>query len=246
MLCGRRTGRRRAILAVAVLVAVLAAISAAPDAGSAGETQAVPPSQDLAILARTHRVVSSLGRHPSRTGTIRSGRPITGSRTVLPVIARARRGATDWLRVRLPGRPNGLRGWITKRGTVATITPWHIVVSTSQRRLRVYRAARLIRTFKAIVGKPSTPTPHGKFFVEESVRMTPGSPGGPFALALSARSNALKQFEGGPGQIAIHGVENLGGVFGTASSHGCVRLRNHSIRWLVRRVGAGTPVTLIR
>ena len=44
--------------------------------------------------------------------------------------------------------------------------------------------------------------------------MLPGSAGAPFALALSARSNVLQEFEGGPGQIAIHGVANLGGTPG--------------------------------
>ena len=48
--------------------------------------------------------------------------------------------------------------------------------------------------------------------------MLPGAAGGPFALALSARSDVLKQFGGGPGQIAMHGVANLGGTPGTAVS----------------------------
>ena len=49
-------------------------------------------------------------------------------------------------------------------------------------------------------------------------------PGGPIALALSARSNVFAEFEGGPGQIGIHGRDNLGGTLGQAESHGCVRL----------------------
>jgi lipoprotein-anchoring transpeptidase ErfK/SrfK len=80
--------------------------------------------------------------------------------------------------------------------------------------------------------------------VEESVRMLAGAPGGPFALALSARSDVLQVFEGGPGQIAMHGVENLGGTLGTAVSHGCVRLSNRSIGWLVTRIPPGAPVTI--
>ncbi|HMJ97627.1 MAG TPA: L,D-transpeptidase [Thermoleophilaceae bacterium] len=117
-------------------------------------------------------------------------------------------------------------------------------MSTSARRLRVYRRGRAVQTFAAIVGKASTPTPHGHFFVEESIRMLPGSVGGPFALALSARSNVLQEFDGGPGQIAIHGVANLGGTPGTAVSHGCVRLDNRSIGWLAARIAPGTPVTI--
>jgi lipoprotein-anchoring transpeptidase ErfK/SrfK len=103
-----------------------------------------------------------------------------------------------------------------------------------------------VKSFRGIVGKPSTPTPHGKFFVEESVRMLPGSAGAPFALALSARSNVLQEFEGGPGQVAIHGVANIGGRLGTAVSHGCVRLANESTRWLAARIGPGVPVTIKR
>lgn len=76
--------------------------------------------------------------------------------------------------------------------------------------------------------------------------MPAGAPGGPFALALSARSNVLQEFAGGPGQIAIHGIENLGGPMGAAISHGCIRVRNRDSRWLALRLGSGTPVTIRR
>jgi lipoprotein-anchoring transpeptidase ErfK/SrfK len=144
----------------------------------------------------------------------------------------------------LPGRPNGSKGWIAQRGTVATTTSWHIVVRTASRQVLVYRYGRRVRAFGAVVGKPSTPTPHGRFFVEESVRLAPGSAGAPFALALSARSNVFQEFEGGPGQIAMHGVANLGGTPGTAVSHGCVRLANQNIRWLAARIAPGVPVDI--
>ncbi|MEA2192517.1 MAG: hypothetical protein QOI73_2638, partial [Solirubrobacteraceae bacterium] len=62
--------------------------------------------------------------------------------------------------------------------------------------------------------------------------------------ATSARSNVLQEFAGGPGQIGIHGVQNLGGTPGTAVSHGCVRLQNNSIRWLIGRIRPGVPVTI--
>ena len=110
--------------------------------------------------------------------------------------------------------------------------------------MRVYGEGRLVKVFPAVVGKPSTPTPTGDFFVEESLQMQAGEPGGPYALALSARSNVLQEFEGGPGQIAIHGRENLGGTLGTAASHGCIRLATASIDWLVSRVIPGTPVMI--
>jgi lipoprotein-anchoring transpeptidase ErfK/SrfK len=118
-------------------------------------------------------------------------------------------------------------------------------VELGRRRARVYRHGRLVKVFAAVVGKSSTPTPTGRFFVEETLRMYAGEPGGPFALALSARSNALQEFEGGPGQIAIHGRDALGGILGRAESHGCLRLATSSIDWLAARIGPGVPVRIV-
>ncbi|HTB50769.1 MAG TPA: L,D-transpeptidase, partial [Solirubrobacteraceae bacterium] len=172
-------------------------------------------------------------------------RPITGESTTLPVLSRSiAANGTRWLKVLLPGRPNGASGWIAEPGTHPAVTAWSIVVNLAARRLRVYSDGSLVKVFKAVVGKPSTPTPTGEFFVEESLQMQVGEPGGPFALALSARSNVLQEFEGGPGQIAIHGRDNLGGTLGTAASHGCVRLATASIDWLSTRIVPGTPVTI--
>jgi lipoprotein-anchoring transpeptidase ErfK/SrfK len=223
----------------------LAALAAAGAASVPAEAAAVRPTQELAALTAGHRVMAAPGVHSHRIAGLRAWRPITGGPTVLPVVNRATTpDGVRWLRVRIPGRPNGTKGWIRKRGTTSIVTSWQVVVSRSTRRVLVYRHGRLVRAFAAIVGKPSTPTPRGHFFVEESVRMLPGHPGGPFALALSARSNVLQEFEGGPGQIAIHGVENLGGTLGTAASHGCVRVSNRSVRWLASRISPGVPVTI--
>ena len=151
-----------------------------------------------------------------------------------------------WLHVMLPGRPNGSTGWIAQQGTRALETGWHVVVNLARRTVTVYRDGRVVRSFQAVVGKPSTPTPTGAYFVEETVRMARGEPGGPFALATSARSNVLQEFEGGPGQIALHGLDNLGGTPGNAESHGCIRMRTRSIDWLIARIEPGTPVTIDR
>jgi lipoprotein-anchoring transpeptidase ErfK/SrfK len=144
----------------------------------------------------------------------------------------------------LPGRPNGSAGWIRRDGTVMTTTGWRVLVLTPTRRVFVYNRGHLVRSFASIVGKPSTPTPRGRFFVEESILMPAGSAGAPFALALSARSNVLQEFAGGPGQIALHGLDNVGGQLGTAVSHGCVRLSDNAVTWLSQRVGPGVPVTI--
>jgi lipoprotein-anchoring transpeptidase ErfK/SrfK len=172
-------------------------------------------------------------------------RPITGEATVLPVLAHATgpRGAS-WLQVLLPGRPNSSTGWILRNAVFLSITKWQIVVTLSLRRVQVFWGGHLIATFSAVVGSPSTPTPTGHFFVEEDVLLYSWTAGAPYALALSARSNVYSEFEGGPGQIAMHGTANIGGDLGSAESHGCIRLDTTDITWLAPRIQPGTPVTI--
>ena len=205
----------------------------------------VPPASAIVLLTRPHQLLSAQGVPLETSRTVSARRPITGVRTALPLIGRAvTPDGVPLLHVLLPGRPNGSRGWIEQAGTTLATTTWRIVVRTASRQVLVYHHGRLERTFTAIVGKPSTPTPHGHFFVEESVRMPPGSSGAPYALALSAYSNVLQEFGGGPGQIAIHGVAHLTGRLGSAISHGCIRLDDQSIGWMVARIAPGVPVTI--
>jgi lipoprotein-anchoring transpeptidase ErfK/SrfK len=219
---------------------VLVALTSTGAASARGGAAAVRPTQELVALLRPHEARSKPAARSAPLGLVPATTPITEDRTVLPVLARDR----QWLRVRLPGRPNGHTGWISRHATARFVTDWHIVVDPSRRQVTVYRAGRPVRVFRAVVGKPSTPTPPGQFFVEESIALRAGDVGGPFALALSARSNVLQEFDGGPGQIALHGLTNVGGVLGSAVSHGCVRLNNDAMRWLVVRIGPGVPVTI--
>ena len=230
----------RAATAVAICLALPVPLLVRPAA--AAQAAGVRPTQEVVVLVHDHRAYAQPHRHLLKT--VVKFRPITGERTVLPVLGSRGAGKHRWLLVRLPGRPNGRIGWIRARHVRLRQTPWHIVVSTSTRRVSVYRAGRRMRSFRAIVGAAATPTPGGEYFVEETVAEPPSAPGAPFALALSARSPVLQEFEGGPGQIAIHGLANIGGTLGTAASHGCIRLGLAALRWLARRIDPGTPVTI--
>lgn len=231
---------------LALVTLVLCTATGAGAAGARSGTPAVVQQvQEVAALLRSHEAFSQPARGSRPLGLVQSRRPLTGERTVLPVLGRnTDAGGLQWLHVRLPGRPNGRLGWIRQRGTVASTTRWHVVVELSQRRVTVYRSGRPVRMVRAVVGKPSTPTPRGEFFVEEAIQLRAADVGAPFALALSSRSTVLQEFAGGPGQIALHGLSNVGGVLGSASSHGCVRLDNATMRWLVLRIGPGVPVTI--
>lgn len=215
---------------------------------------AVAPASRGAISGRARAVAVLYAPHTARAKPTRNSRlvqrvsmlrPLTGERTRLPVIGRHvdSHGKT-WLRVLLPGRPNGHSGWIVKRATANAPTPWRLVVRIRLRRVTVFRDEAAVRAFTAVVGAPSTPTPRGSFFVEEAIELPASAVGAPYALALSARSRVFQEFDGGPGQIALHGLMNVGGVLGTAASHGCVRLANDAMRWLVQRIGPGVPVTI--
>jgi lipoprotein-anchoring transpeptidase ErfK/SrfK len=226
-----------------IAVAVGCALSAPAGIAAAGPAAGQP----LVLVLSDHVARTAPSAQARRVETVDSRRPLTGTRTVLPVLGQATAGnGASWLRVRLPGRPNGHAGWISTNRTKRTVTPWQIAVDLSERRLTVYRGGRAKRRFRAVVGKPSTPTPRGTYFIEEALALSASASGGPYALATSARSNVLEEFEGGPGQIGIHGTDNLSGRPGTAVSHGCIRLRGRAITWMTRRIGAGVPLVIRR
>ncbi|HUR84730.1 MAG TPA: L,D-transpeptidase [Solirubrobacteraceae bacterium] len=237
---------RTAALAACCLLLVPAAAQAAQAPGApqiARQQQIVTLLEDKSVRVRpgAGEVLTSVS----------GARPITGARTTLPVFAEAQdAGGERWLLVRLPGRslkrsvsPRG--GWISAANTRSTRTVWHVLIDRDARQVRVYRRGLRLRSYRAIVGARSTPTPRGAYFVEESLRLPATAAGAPFALATSARSSVLQEFAGGPGQIALHGVDNLGGRLGTAVSHGCVRLSRAAITWLASHMRPGVPVTIV-
>jgi len=105
---------------------------------------------------------------------------------------------------------------------------------------------RLREAGMVVVGKTTTPTPKGHFFLEEKVRQASSSVLGPWALATSAFSTVLQEFGGSPGQVALHGRagELLNDPLGTAASHGCIRFENRVIRELASLLPNGTPIDI--
>jgi lipoprotein-anchoring transpeptidase ErfK/SrfK len=162
--------------------------------------------------------------------------------------ARDERGRR-WLQVKLPIRPTGTSGWIPADYAALRSTPYWIDVATARRVVTVFRAGRVARRFRAVVGAPGTPTPHGLFAVWER-NPQPDRDGfiGPWALPLTALSNVLERYGGGPGRVAIHGrgAASMRDPLGSARSHGCVRVDNADVLWLAHRIPAGTPVAIHR
>ncbi len=242
----------RARVGLVALVAVAGSLTVAvrADPALARGSSRIASRQEIVAVRQTRPVRNRPNVGAKQIAVLAAARPITGEGTVLPVIAQAiDRHGRAWLRVRLPGRvlrtaPPPSTGWIRASNTLISTTPWHIVVELSARRVLIYRAGRRLHSYPAIVGKPSTPTPTGQYFVEENVQLAANQVGAPFALATSDRSNVLQEFDGGPGQIAIHGLDNVGGQLGTAESHGCIRLADSAVAWIAARMGPGVPVTI--
>jgi lipoprotein-anchoring transpeptidase ErfK/SrfK len=158
----------------------------------------------------------------------------------LTLLVKQRRA--DWVQTYLPTRPDGSLGWVRMAAIRLVENPWAVVVRLRSHRLVVRRAARVVRTLPIAVGKPSTPTPTGHYFLTELLKQPdPGGAYGPYAFGTSDYSNVLLHFGTGDGQIGIHGTDQPW-VIGTSASHGCIRLYNRDIVWLSERLPLGTPV----
>ena len=238
----------------AMLVAVLLTAPSAAAARDCGEGRATATRVGEPAAATAWRAVLV-----TRTRVWRSV-PKPGARShrvVGPEDASAllvMRAATDrdgrcWLLVRLPSRPSNARGWVRADRVVLRPTRWRIVVSRRARTLTVYRGGDRRRRFRVVVGAPGTPTPDGLFSIVGVWSWNSADFLGSYILPLTAHSDVLQEFGGGDGRVGIHGRggASLLDPLGTARSHGCIRLSNRPIRWIVRRVGsAGLPGIPVR
>jgi lipoprotein-anchoring transpeptidase ErfK/SrfK len=153
----------------------------------------------------------------------------------------------DWLEVRLPTRPNGVVGWIRAADvTLGDVPVYRVFVELGAHRLTVYKGDAVVMQEPVGIGKGSTPTPVGAFYIDAMVKLrNPNTVWGPYQLSVSGFSNVLERFGGGPGQIAIHGTNTPQLIPGDVS-HGCVRMKNDALNKLVDMgVGIGTPVDIV-
>lgn len=147
-----------------------------------------------------------------------------------------------WLQVHLAQRPNGSTGWVKADAVTLHSLVYSLQASTEHNTLSLYKNGVLVKTYPAATGTGGTPTPHGSFYITELLQPTNGGYG-PFAFGLSAFSDVLSSFGGGPGQIGLHGTDDAASI-GHAASHGCIRLANPDITELAGLLPLGTPITI--
>jgi lipoprotein-anchoring transpeptidase ErfK/SrfK len=154
----------------------------------------------------------------------------------------------DWVKVSIPARPNGQEGWVRASDVNLSQHAFHAELVLSERLFTVWDDNTPIAQTNVVVGKDSTPTPLGTFYIAEKIPasvagVSPNGAYGPWILATSAYSEALDEFDGGLPVIAFHGT-NQPDLIGSAASNGCIRMPNDVVSELADTIPAGTPVTI--
>ena len=151
---------------------------------------------------------------------------------------------SQWVRVRLPQRPNGRTGWVLRSalgGFHGVRT--HLRVDRRTLMATLFRSGRRIWRSRVGIGRRGTPTPAGRFYVRELLRVRErGTIYGPYAFGTSAYS-VLSDWPNG-GVVGIHGT-NRPSLIPGRPSHGCVRVPNRAIRRLARLMPIGTPMRIV-
>lgn len=157
--------------------------------------------------------------------------------TWLPVVERS----AGWSRVLLPSRPNGSTGWLRTADLERKHSSYLVRVHAGSRSLELIYNDKPVGTWPVAVGQSDTPTPTGRTFVLGSITDSSQSYS-PVILPLGTHSQTLDTYGGGAGTVALHTWPDAS-VFGTAASHGCVRVPADALDRLTQ-VPLGTLVVI--
>jgi lipoprotein-anchoring transpeptidase ErfK/SrfK len=167
-----------------------------------------------------------------------------GAPLAVPLLATSDDGT--WGKVQVPWRTGDvLTGWVALTGVRRSKVSHRVVVDRARRRLQVWRGARLVASMQAGIGAANSPTPSGRYWVTERVRVPVGQRQsfGSFAFGLSGLQPRTPRGWRGKDQLALHGTGDPSSV-GRARSAGCVRLSEPDLARLRRWLEPGTPVTI--
>jgi hypothetical protein len=161
-----------------------------------------------------------------------------GSPRVLGVVEQ--RG--DWLGVQAAELRNGEIAWVRRNKARLNCVRWSLHADLSKRMLFVRRDGRTVRKMRVAIGRPTNPTPKGRFTVTDKLRVTdPGSPYGCCVLALSGHQTNLPAYWSGGDRLAVHSTSDESSI-GDPVSLGCMRTVSIRARWLIETVPLGAPV----
>ena len=154
-----------------------------------------------------------------------------------------------WLQVRLPSRPNDAAAWLN--ADRVHCSPRHGASSCRAAHGRSPSTATVSGS-AASAWSSGRPRPHRRWVCSRSwaSALAPGRLSGLLRPSADQPQPRAAGFGGGDGRVGIHGRggASLLDPLGSARSHGCIRMANGAIDWLVRTVGAdalpGIPVRM--
>jgi hypothetical protein len=238
--------------AAAVVAAALAGVAGiGPGVGSAAVGARDVPAGTVKL---SDERTSTTWAYAASLAPIRS-RPTTGARTISRlrlrtelgnaesylVLSRYRAEGIEWLRIRVPGRPNGRIGWVSRQALGALReTNVSVEVQRSRNRVVVRRAGKVVMRAPIGHGRPGRRTPGGRFWIRDRFRVPAGGLYGVRALGTSAYAPGLTDWPLG-GIVGFHGTDQPGLVPGRPSN-GCIRMRNEDVVRFYRLVRVGTPI----
>jgi lipoprotein-anchoring transpeptidase ErfK/SrfK len=251
-----RTRRRSALVLVAALVAVAAALvtmmvtrgdtepAAAPTTTTTAQpTTTVPPTE---VPASTD-LASPIGEIPAYDAPGGAEIGEVGVWYGFPMTMPILEERDGWVRIMMPERPNGLTAWVRAEQVTRSTSPWRMVLKLSETRVYVYKDGYEVWNAPVGIGRDSTRTPTGSYFV--AVVEKPGPAGyGPIVVDLNAHSEDIQSWDGsGDAITAFHGpfgAEELIRSGGGKVSNGCIRmLPEDQIK--MDGITVGTPVDIL-
>ncbi|MGI8921098.1 MAG: L,D-transpeptidase [Solirubrobacteraceae bacterium] len=151
----------------------------------------------------------------------------------------------QWIKLRIPTRPNGQTGWVKREALSAFHSTTNLlVINRSQLRIYLYRNGQQRWSAPVGIGAPGTPTPPGHFWIRERFKILDRSSGyWPYALGTSDYST-LTDWPGG-GVVGIHGPYGAPGQIPGRPSHGCIRMHTNDDARLATNISLGTPLQII-
>jgi lipoprotein-anchoring transpeptidase ErfK/SrfK len=257
---GSRRTRRGLIAAAGVVTAAFASavvLSAALVAGTTmpsgaliepiGPGPSVTPSGQtttLSVVAQARANSVHIFATPSSQRAYEVLRSPTTSGDPLVFLVSGSALDSTWLHVYLPSRPNQSQGWIRSASVTLSADEFLIDVNLPSHRMTVFKNGLAMMAITIGEGRSALPTPTGTYYIVDLLKQpNPDGEYGPYAFGLSAFSDVLQSFGGGPGEIGIHGTDAPDSV-GASLSHGCIRVSNAMIAALAKLLPLGTPVLI--
>lgn len=148
--------------------------------------------------ANSKRVIRSLPKNSAtRIGNLRLDTEDGFPEVYLALRSYTGLDGKEWVKVRIPGRPNGRSGWVRREG----LDGYHKVrtylkVSRNTFTAILYKSGRRIWSSRIGHGARGTPTPGGHFYIRERIRNIGGSPN-------VAVTGTLRSPEANPGRTAF-------------------------------------------